>query len=79
MNTRAVRAKHWSRVEYARLVDLGVFRPGERLELVGGALLVRELQGSPRATAIQAVQKALRAVLGPGAPACRIRVADLLP
>src|SRR5262245_28927711 len=65
MNPRAVRAKRWSRLEYERLVDLGVFRPGERLELVGGALLVREPQGSPHATAIQAVQEALRAVLGP--------------
>ena len=61
-----MRAKRWSRIEYERLVDLGVFRPGERLELVGGALLVREPQGSRHATAIQAVQEALRAALGPG-------------
>ena len=65
MDTR-VRAKRWSRLEYERLVHLGVFRPGERLELVGGALLVREPQGSPHATAIQAVQEALRGALGPG-------------
>src|SRR5499427_9010940 len=60
MDTR-VRAKRWSRLEYERLVHLGVFRPGERLELVGGAL-----QGSPHATAIQAMQEALRGALGPG-------------
>src|SRR5215469_12924647 len=65
MDTR-VRAKRWSRLEYERLVHLGVFRPGERLELVGGALLVREPQGSPHATAIQAVQEALRGAHGPG-------------
>src|SRR5262244_2281055 len=65
MDTR-VRAKRWSRLEYERLVHLGVFRPGERLELVGGALLVREPLGSPHATAIQAVQEALRGALGPG-------------
>jgi hypothetical protein len=29
------RTKHWTRVEYERLIDLGAFRPGERLELVG--------------------------------------------
>jgi Uma2 family endonuclease len=66
MSSSPARAKHWSRLEYERLVDLGVFQPGERLELVGGALLVREPQASPHATAIQAVQEALRAVLGPG-------------
>src|SRR5262245_65952687 len=65
MDTR-VRAKRWSRLEYERLVRLGVFRPGERLELVGGALLVREPKGSPHATSIQAVQEALRGALGPG-------------
>ena len=61
-----MRTKHWTRIEYERLVDLGVFEPGERLELIGGALLVREAQGSPHATAIHAVQEALRAVLGSG-------------
>ena len=66
MATSPVRTKHWSRKEYERLIDLGAFRPGERLELVGGILLVREPQGGPHATAVGLVEDALRQVFGTG-------------
>jgi Uma2 family endonuclease len=66
MTTSSLRTKHWSRVEYERLVDLGAFRPGERIELVGGALLVREPQGGPHATAVGLVEDALREAFGAG-------------
>ena len=60
----SVRTKRWTRVEYERLVDLGAFRPGERLELVGGALLVREPQGGPHFTAVGLIEDVLREVFG---------------
>ena len=41
------RTKRWTRLEYERLVDLGAFGPGDRLELLGGQLVVREPQGRP--------------------------------
>jgi len=63
MAVSSARTKHWTRVEYERLIDLGAFRPGERLELVGGTLLVREPQGGPHATAVGLVEDALRQVL----------------
>lgn len=66
MAVSPVRTKHWTRVEYERLIDLGAFRPGERLELVGGALLVREPQGGPHATAVGLAEDALRQVFGAG-------------
>lgn len=66
MTTSSIRTKHWTRVEYERLVDLGAFRPGERLELVGGALLVREPQGGLHATAVGLVEDALREAFGAG-------------
>ena len=66
MAVSSARTKHWTRVEYERLIDLGAFRPGERLELVGGALLVREPQGGPHATAVGLVEDALRQVFGAG-------------
>jgi Uma2 family endonuclease len=66
MAVSSVRTKHWTRVEYERLIDLGAFRPGERLELVGGALLVREPQGGPHATAVGLVEDPLRQVFGAG-------------
>ncbi len=61
----SVRIKHWTRVEYERLIDLGAFAPDERLELLGGQLVVREPQGRPHATGIRLVARALRAVFGP--------------
>jgi Uma2 family endonuclease len=66
MAAASVRTKHWTRVEYERLIDLGAFRPGERLELVGGDLLVREPQGGPHATAVGLVEDTLRQVFGTG-------------
>jgi len=58
------RTRKWTRVEYERLIDLGVFSPAERLELLDGALVVREPQGSRHAAAIRRVLHALRAALG---------------
>jgi len=49
----SVKTRRWTRVEYERLVDLGVFQPGERLELIDGHLLVREPQGSGHAAALR--------------------------
>jgi hypothetical protein len=40
-------------VEYEGLVDRAVFQPGDRVELVGGQLIVREPQGSPHAVAVR--------------------------
>ena len=56
--------RRWTRVEYERLIALGVFQPDERLELIDGLLLVREPQGTRHATAIRRVLAALRGVLG---------------
>ena len=62
----AVRARRMNRVEYERLVEIGFFRPDERLELVGGVLVVREPQGSRHATGIRRVETVLRRVFGSG-------------
>jgi Uma2 family endonuclease len=56
--------RRWTRVEYERLVELGVFRPGERLELLDGTLVVSEPQGSRHAATIRRVLAALRHTLG---------------
>lgn len=58
------RTRRWTRVEYERLVELGVFQPGERLELIDGSLVVREPQGSRHAGTIRRVLAALRRALG---------------
>jgi len=57
--------RRWKRVEYERLVDLGVFE-GDPIELIGGQLIVAEPQGRPHATAAGMAHDALHAVLPPG-------------
>src|SRR6267378_336153 len=57
--------RRWKRVEYERLVDLGVFE-GDPIELIGGQLIVAEPKGSPHATAVGMANDALHAVLPPG-------------
>jgi Uma2 family endonuclease len=57
--------RRWSRTEYERLVELGVFA-GEPLELIGGQLLVAEPQYAYHASAISRLEYAVRAILPPG-------------
>lgn len=71
MATYPTRSRRWTRAEYDRLVDLGVFHEDERLELLGGHLMVCEPQGSLHGVAIELADSALRAALGPG---WRVRV-----
>jgi len=59
------RARRWSRIEYERLIDLGVFQPGDPIELIGGELLVAEPQGAPHYTSIQKAARVLERAFGP--------------
>src|SRR3990167_5184745 len=58
------RTRRWTRIEYERLIELGVFQPGERLELLDGLLVVREPQNSRHAGTIRRVLAALRRAFG---------------
>jgi Uma2 family endonuclease len=60
-----VKTRRWRRVEYDRLVELGVFT-GERLELLDGALVVREPQGSAHAAVVAHIGQVLAAAFGAG-------------
>ncbi len=66
MASYEIRTRRFSRAEYERLVDLGVFQPGEAIELIGGELMVAEPQGAAHYTAIRKTAKALEAAFGPG-------------
>jgi Uma2 family endonuclease len=48
------------------LIEVGVFHPGEPVELLGGELIVSEPQGTAHYTAVGLVEDALRAALGTG-------------
>ena len=62
----STRARSWTRAEYERLIEVGVFRPGEPLELLGGQMIVAEPQGSAHHTALGLVEDALRVAFGTG-------------
>src|SRR2546426_6322528 len=61
----AARTRRWTRTEYERLIEVGVFRPGEPLELLAGELVVGEPQSGAHYTAIYLAGEALRAAFGP--------------
>ncbi len=60
-----LKTRRWRRMEYERLVDLGIFM-GERLELLDGLLVVREPQGSPHAAIVTQVGQVLASAFGAG-------------
>ena len=71
MSTTSARPRRWKRIEYEQLIDRGMFQPGERLELLGGQLIVREPQGGAHALGIELVAEVLRKAFGATA---RVRV-----
>jgi Uma2 family endonuclease len=66
MTAHGTRSRRWTRIEYEKLIALGVFRPGEPVELIGGELMVAEPQGATHYTAIRKTVRALSAAFGPG-------------
>ncbi len=66
MTTYGMRTRRWTRAEYERLIELGVFRPGDPVELIGGELMVAEPQGAEHYTAIRRSARKLEAAFGPG-------------
>jgi Uma2 family endonuclease len=61
----ALTVRRWTRAEYERLVELGVFA-GEPLELIGGQLMVAEPQYPYHASGVTRAEYAIRAILPPG-------------
>ena len=66
MKQDTVRIHRWTRREYDRMIDRGVFGPDDRIELLDGLLVVKEPQNTPHAAAIDLVADALRRAFGPG-------------
>jgi Uma2 family endonuclease len=53
-------------MEYDRLMEAEILGPDDRIELLGGEMIVKEPQYSPHATAIQLVLRALDRTFGAG-------------
>ena len=62
----ALRTHRWTRVEYDRLIDCGLFGENARLELLDGVLVVREPQSSRHSAAVVALHQALMQAFGTG-------------
>jgi Uma2 family endonuclease len=61
-----IRTRKWTRVEYERLAEFEILGPEDRVELLGGDVLLKEPQYSPHATAIQLAFRALDRAFGQG-------------
>lgn len=60
-----IRRRQWTRAEYDRLIEIGVFRPGGPVELPGGELIAGEPSSGLHNTAIYLAEEASRKTLGP--------------
>lgn len=60
------RQRLWTRSEYERLVELGILRHDERVELLEGEILVMSPQGTSHATASVVAREALAPLFGSG-------------
>jgi Uma2 family endonuclease len=66
VTTYPVRTRRWTRAEYDRLIDVGVLHEDERVELLGGQMIVAEPKGTRHSTAVGLTGDALRAAFGTG-------------
>ncbi|MGH7391364.1 MAG: Uma2 family endonuclease [Candidatus Rokuibacteriota bacterium] len=66
MGDGAVRTRRWTRVEYDRLVEAEILGPEDRIELLGGELVVKEPQHGSHSAAILLVMRALARTFGSG-------------
>jgi Uma2 family endonuclease len=60
------RTKRWTRTEYDHLIDIGFFQTDDRIELIGGELMVAEPQSVEHYTAICTSARALQSAFGLG-------------
>src|SRR5437870_7021724 len=63
---RGVRARRWTRKEYYRAAELGLFRPGERLELLDGEIIQKMAPNPPHAAVVSRTDRILAVAFGPG-------------
>ena len=60
----AIQTRRWTRQEYERMAELGLFRPEERVQLLDGEIVITTPQNSPHAAAIGKTERVLARVFG---------------
>ena len=63
----AIQLKRWTRQEYDRMIEAGVFSPGDRIQLIDGGY------------ATQNIVRAGESIQPPGRPTATIEAGELLP
>jgi Uma2 family endonuclease len=61
-----VQLKRWTREDYDKMIEAGIFAPGERVELIDGEIIEMSPQNSGHTTAVRLTEDALRAAFGAG-------------
>src|SRR5437899_11230639 len=61
-----IRPRRWTRREYHRAAELGLFRPEERLELLDGEIIQKMAPGGPHAAVVSRTDRILAGAFGPG-------------
>jgi len=60
----AIQVHRWTREEYERMAEAGVFEPGKRVELLDGEIFEMTPQGSYHVTAVLLIQLVLQRSVG---------------
>lgn len=61
----SAKPRRWTRAEYERMIDAGIFNPDERAELIGGEIIAVAPQKSLHATAVSLAHGTLERAFGP--------------
>ncbi|MDF0672865.1 MAG: Uma2 family endonuclease [Nitrospira sp.] len=64
MAAPAVHIKRWTRREYDRMAEVGIFSQDDRVQLIEGDILTMTPQNSPHASAIGKTERALERLFG---------------
>lgn len=64
MSAPPIQTKRWTRREYDRLAEAGLFNPKEHVQLIEGEILTMTPQDSPHAVTIGKTQRALERAFG---------------
>jgi Uma2 family endonuclease len=73
MSIAAVETHRWTREEYERMAELGLFEPDQRVELIEGVVYDVTPQNSLHSTGVRLAEEALRSVFGRGFD-CRVQM-----
>lgn len=64
--TSPIRTRRFTRVEYDRMIECGIFAPDDRIELIAGLLICKEPQDPSHANGTRRVTEVLRRAFGAG-------------